>query len=109
MGPADAGYEQLADEAAPLDVLLADAAAGPLRRFAPDASTAKFAVALARRPATTARRLGSLTAELARNLGAGSRQTGPPVRRSRLGRQPAAAPHRAGVPGRREDGRPAGR
>jgi hypothetical protein len=28
MAPADAGHEQLADEAAPLDVLLADAAAG---------------------------------------------------------------------------------
>jgi len=36
MAPTDAGYEQLADEAAPLDVLLVDAAAGPLRRFAPD-------------------------------------------------------------------------
>ena len=71
MAPADAGHEQLADEAAPLDVLLADAAAGPLRRFAPDASTAKFAVALARRPVTTARRLGSLAAELAR-IGAGT-------------------------------------
>ena len=37
--PAD--NEQLADEAAPLDALLVDAALGPARRFLPDASTAK--------------------------------------------------------------------
>ena len=30
---------QLADEAAPLDALLVDAALGPLRRFAPNASS----------------------------------------------------------------------
>ena len=83
MAPADAGYEQLADEAAPLDVLLVDAAAGPLRRFAPDASTAKFAVALARRPVTTARRLGSLAAELAR-IGAGTSALAPAKRDRRF-------------------------
>jgi poly[(R)-3-hydroxyalkanoate] polymerase subunit PhaC len=83
MAPADAGYEQLADEAAPLDVLLADAAAGPLRRFAPDASTAKFAVALARRPVTTSRRLGSLAAELAR-IGAGTSALAPAKRDRRF-------------------------
>jgi poly[(R)-3-hydroxyalkanoate] polymerase subunit PhaC len=83
MAPTDAGHEQLADEAAPLDVLLVDAAAGPLRRFAPDASTAKFAVALARRPVTTARRLGSLAAELAR-IGAGTSALAPPKRDRRF-------------------------
>ena len=83
MAPADAGHEQLADEAAPLDVLLADAAAGPLRRFAPDASTAKFAVALARRPVTTARRLGSLAAELAR-IGVGTSALAPAKRDRRF-------------------------
>ena len=83
MAPTDAGYEQLADEAAPLDVLLVDAAAGPLRRFAPDASTAKFAVALARRPVTTARRLGSLAAELAR-IGVGTSVLAPPKRDRRF-------------------------
>lgn len=82
MAPADAGHE-LADEAAPLDVLLVDAAAGPLRRFAPDASTAKFAVALARRPVTTARRLGSLAAELAR-IGAGTSALAPAKRDRRF-------------------------
>ena len=56
----------LADQAAPLDALLIDAALGPVRRFAPDASTAKLLAALARRPATTARRLRSLAAESAR-------------------------------------------
>jgi len=83
MAPTDAGHEQLADEAAPLDVLLVDAAAGPLRRFAPDASTAKFAVALARRPVTTARRLGSLAAELAR-IGAGTSALAPAKRDRRF-------------------------
>jgi polyhydroxyalkanoate synthase len=58
--------DELADQAAPLDALLVDAALGPMRRLAPNASTARFAVRLARRPDTTGRRLGSLTAELAR-------------------------------------------
>jgi len=62
--PPDA--EELADQAAPLDALLVDAALGRLRRFAPDASAVKFAAALARQPRTTGRRLGSLAAELAR-------------------------------------------
>jgi polyhydroxyalkanoate synthase len=83
MAATDAGHEQLADEAAPLDVLLVDAAAGPLRRFAPDASTAKFAVALARRPVTTARRLGSLAVELAR-IGVGTSVLAPPKRTAGL-------------------------
>ena len=83
MAPGYAGHEQLADEAAPLDVLLASAAAGPLRRFAPDASTAKFAVALARRPVTTARRLGSLAAELAR-IGTGTSALAPAKRDRRF-------------------------
>ena len=56
----------LADQAAPLDALLIDAALGPVRRFAPDASTAKLLVALVRRPRTTAGRLWSLAAESGR-------------------------------------------
>ena len=83
MVPADAGHEQLADEVAPLDVLLAGAAAGLLRRFAPDASTARFAVALARRPVTTARRLGGLAAELAR-IGVGTSVLAPAKRDRRF-------------------------
>ena len=53
----------LAETAAPLDMLLVDAALGLVRRFVPDVSTAKWAVSLARKPGTTARRLGELGAE----------------------------------------------
>jgi polyhydroxyalkanoate synthase len=59
---------RLADEAAPLDVLLLDAAVGPVRRFMPDLSTARWAVSLARRPRRTARRLGGFGAEAGRIL-----------------------------------------
>ena len=65
-----------ADQAAPLDALLADAALGTFRRFAPDASAAKFAAGLARRPHTTGRRLTSLAAELVR-IGAGTSTLAP--------------------------------
>jgi polyhydroxyalkanoate synthase len=58
--------DELADTAAPLDVLLIDAALGPIRRFTPGASSAKFAAGLARRPGTTARRLGALGGEVVR-------------------------------------------
>ena len=75
--------EQLADEAAPLDALLVDAALGPLVRFAPNLSTAKFAFGLARRPFTTGRRLGSLVAELAR-IGVGTSVLAPPKRDRRF-------------------------
>ena len=56
----------LADRAAPLDALLIDAALGPVRRFAPDASTAKWVAALVRRPSTTARRVWSFATETGR-------------------------------------------
>ena len=62
----DAAMADLADQAAPLDALLIDAALGPVRRFAPDAATLKLALALARRPSTTAGRLASLGAEIGR-------------------------------------------
>ncbi|HEV7195541.1 MAG TPA: poly(3-hydroxyalkanoate) polymerase, partial [Pedococcus sp.] len=71
----------LTESAAPLDVLLVDAALGPVRRFLPDLSTAKWAVSLARRPDTTARRLGGLGAEAARVLTGAS--TVAPDRRDR--------------------------
>jgi poly[(R)-3-hydroxyalkanoate] polymerase subunit PhaC len=79
--------DQLADQAAPLDALLVDAALGTARRLAPDASTVKFAAALARRPRTTGRRLGSLAAELAR-IGAGTSPLAP-ARRDRRFADPA--------------------
>ncbi|MHA6631540.1 PHA/PHB synthase family protein [Pseudonocardia sichuanensis] len=59
-------FPGIAEQAAPLDALLVDAALGPLRRFLPDASTAKWAAALAARPRTTARRLVGLGAEAGR-------------------------------------------
>jgi polyhydroxyalkanoate synthase len=52
--------------AAPLDTLLVDAALGPIRRWLPDASTARLVGRLARKPATTGRHLGRLAEELAR-------------------------------------------
>jgi polyhydroxyalkanoate synthase len=75
--------DEVADEAAPLDALLVDAAMGPLRRFAPDASTVRFALGLARRPRTTGRRLGGLAAELAR-IGAGTSAVAPSKRDRRF-------------------------
>jgi polyhydroxyalkanoate synthase len=81
--------EEPADQAAPLDALLVDAALGPLRRFAPDASTLKLAFQLARHPRTTGRRLGGLAVELAR-IGAGS-STVAPSKRDRRFTDPAWA------------------
>ncbi len=70
--------DDVADQAAPLDALLVDAALGPLRRFAPNTSTAKFAAGLLRHPRTPGRRLRGLAAELVR-IGAGtSTVTRPP-------------------------------
>jgi len=54
---------ELADQAAPLDALLVDAALGSVRRFTPDLSTARWATALARRPLTVARRVRDLASE----------------------------------------------
>src|SRR6478672_5726091 len=59
---------RLPESSAPRDVLLVDAALGPLRRFVPDTSTAQWAVSLARRPDITVRRLGGLGAEARRIL-----------------------------------------
>ena len=85
--PAD--EEELADRAAPLDALLIDAALGTARRFAPDLSTVRFAASLARRPGGTARRLGSLSAELAR-IAAGTSAVAP-AKRDRRFAEPAWA------------------
>ncbi|MFG1813429.1 PHA/PHB synthase family protein [Kribbella sp. NPDC049174] len=59
---------RLAETAAPLDALLVGAALGPVRRFVPDISTAKWAASLARKPGTTARRLRELGTEAGRVL-----------------------------------------
>ena len=84
-GPADTGPagDQLADQAAPLDALLVDAALGTVRRCSPDLSGAKLAVALARRPRTTGQRMGSLAAEFAR-VAAGASGLAPGARDRRF-------------------------
>src|SRR5260221_3011626 len=75
--------EELADQAAPLDALLVDAALGTLRRLVPDASAARLAVSLVRRPRTTGRRLRDLAAELAR-IGSGTSELAPAKRDRRF-------------------------
>ncbi|TIC83589.1 alpha/beta fold hydrolase [Nocardioides sp. GY 10113] len=72
----DLATTPLTENATPYDALLIDAAMGPLRRFVPDASTAKWAVSLARKPRTTARRFGSLAGEAAR-IAAGTSDLAP--------------------------------
>jgi polyhydroxyalkanoate synthase len=67
--------DRLARTAAPLDVLLVDAALGPLRRFVPDVSTARWAVSLARQPRRTARRIGGLGTEALRIVAGSSTVT----------------------------------
>jgi len=74
---------QLADEAAPLDALLVDAALGPLRRFTPDSSTVRFAARLAGQPLTVGRRARGLAAEFAR-IAVGTSVVAPPKRDRRF-------------------------
>jgi polyhydroxyalkanoate synthase len=72
-----------AEWAAALDTLLVDAALGPLRRLAPDASTLKFGAGLARHPRSTGRRLNGLAAEVIR-IAAGTSTVGPSKRDRRF-------------------------
>jgi polyhydroxyalkanoate synthase len=59
--------EGTADAVMGLDMLLVDAARGPLRRMIPPASTSlRFGASLARQPATVARRTSELVRELGR-------------------------------------------
>jgi polyhydroxyalkanoate synthase subunit PhaC len=76
--------DDIADRAAPLDLLLVEAALGPMRRLAPNTSTARFAFHLARRPGVTGRRLAGLAAELAR-IGVGASTVAPSKRDRRFG------------------------
>ncbi len=64
-GP-DAVPEAAAATAGPLDMLLADAALGPGRRFVPGMAMARFAARLAAQPGLVASRLAGLGAELGR-------------------------------------------
>jgi polyhydroxyalkanoate synthase len=70
-------------EAAPLDLLLAMAALGPLRRLVPGEAGIEFASRLARRPANMGRRMGSLAAQLAR-VGLGASTLAPSARDRRF-------------------------
>ena len=59
--------EEAAEAATGLDMVLVDAARGPLRRLVPPAGTAaRFGSALARQPGTVARRTGEFARELGR-------------------------------------------
>jgi hypothetical protein len=58
--------KEAADQAGPREALPMHAARSPVRRFAPDISTARLLAALARRPRTPARRRRSLAAESGR-------------------------------------------
>jgi polyhydroxyalkanoate synthase len=59
--------EEAADAAVGLDMVLVDAARGPLRRLVPPAGTTlRFGASLARKPSVLARRAGELAGELGR-------------------------------------------
>ncbi|MGB6614476.1 MAG: alpha/beta fold hydrolase [Trebonia sp.] len=70
--PADAASPDAPESAAALDLLLTQAALGPLQRFFPGRSALRFAAALASRPGLVAGQASSLTAELARVAGGDS-------------------------------------
>jgi polyhydroxyalkanoate synthase subunit PhaC len=62
----EAASDTGADAAGPLDMLLADAALGPARRFVPGMAMARFAARLAGNPQRLAGRLSALATELGR-------------------------------------------
>ncbi len=64
------------DSAAPLDLLLSDAARSPIRRFLPGMSGVRCAASLARRPGRVAGRTRDLATELAR-IGLGRSEVAP--------------------------------
>jgi polyhydroxyalkanoate synthase len=63
-GAAGQAWSDAAAEAGALDLLLADAALGTLRRFRPDGSVLRFALGLARHPRAVGRETRALAAEL---------------------------------------------
>jgi polyhydroxyalkanoate synthase len=66
-GRSAAPPEEAAEAVSGLDMVLLDAARGPLRRLVPPAGTAvRFGTSLARQPGTLARRTGGLARELGR-------------------------------------------
>ena len=81
--PAQLGAEDIADQAAPLDALLVQAARSPLRRFLPNSSIARFAAGMTRHPLSTGRRIADLINELAR-IGTGHSDVAPDRRDRRF-------------------------
>jgi polyhydroxyalkanoate synthase subunit PhaC len=83
--PADtrAAATEADDAAAALDLLLAAAALGPLRRFLPGGAGIRFATGLARRPDELARQVSWLAGELAR-VGLGRSTLAPSARDRRF-------------------------
>jgi polyhydroxyalkanoate synthase len=80
--PTGAGAAPAADAAAALDLLLAAASLGPLRRLVPGSAGIRFATGLARRPRTLAHRASWLAGELTRvGLGGSSLAPSPRDRR----------------------------
>ena len=85
--PRDDQPDAPADTAGPLDMLLADAALGPARRFVPGMAMARFAARLASRPRRWPAAAGGLGAELAgsppgsRSWRPAARTAGSPTRR----------------------------
>jgi polyhydroxyalkanoate synthase subunit PhaC len=77
------GAGEAPTEAAALDLLLAMAALGPLRRLLPGSAGIELAARLARRPGDLGRRAGSLAAELAR-VGLGRSTLAPSARDRRF-------------------------
>jgi polyhydroxyalkanoate synthase len=75
--------DELADRVASLDVLLVEAALGPGRWLASDASMVRFAAWLASHPLVAGRRLGGLAGELAR-VGVGTSRVAPSERDRRF-------------------------
>ena len=81
---ADTADETGSGLATPLDLLLAEAVTGPVRRFVPGMSGVRFAAGLARRPATLATRAGGLAHELTR-VGLGWSRLEPGAKDRRFG------------------------
>ena len=76
-GDAQTEPERVADTATGLDMILTDAAVGPLRRLLPPVGTSvRLAAALARHPRTVLERGGHLAAEIAR-IGVGRSEVAP--------------------------------
>jgi len=82
MNPAQDGG-QAAEASAPLDLLLTQAALGPVKRFLPGVSGLRFLGAVARRPERLATRLGTLGGELGR-IAVGSSDVAPSSRDKRF-------------------------